>query len=85
MKPWSRDEIPRFKVEPIGHILGSHRMALVMTPCCVRRMRIRLLNGGRKWSIDRFQKCPNCRRLWRADATITTHGFIRSVTLELAI
>lgn len=81
----NRGHTPRFKMAPVGHILGSSRMALVITPCCNRRMRIHLTNGSGRWSINRFQRCPKCRRLWRAKSKITVNGFLKSVVMELAI
>ena len=86
----SREEVARRKQVnrylrqvPVGHLLSEHRMALLVSPCCLRRLRLSLSRLNGRWEPEPFVRCPGCRRFWNVKATVSPHGFVTRAILSL--
>ena len=64
---------------PEFHIKGECRYAVTRTPCCGRRVRVRIVQHAGKWCTENAKRCPRCRQVFRLDVPLTKHGFARSV------
>lgn len=50
-------------------------MALLVSPCCTRRLRVQVFKNCKGWKHKLYAKCPGCRRLWTVKLTLTELGF----------
>ena len=66
-----------YKQASIGHLLGDRR-AILLTPCCSRRIRVLIQRTGkRSWKHETVKRCPGCRLYWKVELIIGRHGFAR--------
>jgi len=68
---------------PVGHILGIFRMALLLSPCCRRRIRVRLNYEKGRWTYVPNQCCSHCPRVWQLNLKISDSGFVLKARLKL--
>ncbi len=71
-----------FNQVPFGHLIGI-RHALLFSPCCARRLRVHIFENCRGWKHEPYVRCPNCRRFWKVELTLTESGFARRAKLKL--
>ena len=71
------------KQVPLGHLLGAFRVALLLSPCCHRRIRVQLDYKNGRWLHVRSQRCPRCHQIWRLKLKISPSGFVLKAHLEL--
>lgn len=68
---------------PTGHIIGPFRMALLISPCCQRRIRALLIQGKTGWRLrEEYRRCPRCRFSWRLEVKITKNGYISTARFK---
>jgi hypothetical protein len=52
-------------------------MALLTSPCCIRRVRAPLVHVKRSWKLRWDERrCPRCHFVWQLRVTITKNGFV---------
>jgi len=76
-------DLTLLKQVPKGHIIGTARMALLSSPCCLRQIRVHLIYVDKHWTHTKVQRCPYCRRLWRLNLQLSTSGFVLKARLKL--
>lgn len=70
---------------PLGHVIGPTRMALLVSPCCSRRIRVPLDQGKSGWQMRwPLRRCARCKFVWRLEAKITKNGYILRVRFKAA-
>ena len=67
---------------PFGHIMGEWRQALLYSPCCRRRLRVRIAENCKGWKHEAYVRCPGCRQFWRVSLVLTELGFARKAKLS---
>lgn len=68
---------------PIGHVLGASRLALLITPCCNRRIRVTIQRDADRWCLKWCSyKCPSCHSLWQLKARFTRYGYISCIKFK---
>lgn len=87
-QPSKREPRPGYLSEhlhqvPSGHLLSEYRMALLISPCCTRRLRIRIFENCHGWKHDQYARCPRCRYIWKVNLTLTELGFAKKAKLEI--